>query len=94
MNYEPKPIDTSNITLDDEIMELAEKLAKNTHEVWAAGRIKEGWSYGKVRNDASKTTPCLIPYEDLPEIEKEYDRKTSIETLKLIKQLGFNISKE
>lgn len=90
-NYEPKPIDTSKVVLDNEILELAETLAQNTHEVWAKGRIKEGWTYGPIRNDSLKITPCLVRYEDLPENEKEYDRNTAIETLKLIKKLGFEI---
>jgi len=91
--YKPNPIDTSNVSLSDDIKALAEVLAKNTHDVWSAGRIKEGWIYGEIRNDANKTHPCLIPYEDLPESEKEYDRATSLETLKVILSLGYSISK-
>ena len=91
MEYNPKPINTKDVVLDNEILELAEVLAKNTHDVWAEGRIKEGWKYGECRNDNLKTTPCLVPYEELPESEKEYDKKTAIETLKLIKKLGYKI---
>ena len=72
--YNPIPIDTSEIVLSPEIQSLAEQLAANTHDVWAAGRIKDGWTYGPVRNDAEKTHPCLIPYDELPDDEKEYDR--------------------
>ena len=82
--YKPEPEDTSNILLSKDILELAEKLAENTHELWASNRIKEGWKYGSKRDDKLKTTPCLVPYSDLPDSEKEYDRNTSIETLKLI----------
>lgn len=92
--YEPNPVNTKDIQLDEDILELAEVLAKNTHEVWSAGRIKEGWKYGKERNDKLKETPCLIPYEELPEVEKEYDRHTALETLKLILKLGYTISKK
>ena len=91
--YEPKPIDTNDIELDRDIMELCELIAKNTHEVWSQGRIKEGWRYGEKRDDARKLHPCLIPYEELPESEKEYDRNTSLETLKLIIKLGYDIKK-
>jgi ryanodine receptor 2 len=91
--YIPGPIDTSNVSLRSDILALSEVLARNTHEVWAAGRIAEGWSYGKVRNDAKKHHPCLVPYEELPEPEKEYDRATSLETLKAILSLGYVISK-
>ena len=92
--YKPNPIDTSDIILDKEILKLADMLAKNTHEVWAKNRISEGWTYGKERNDEIKTTPCLVPYEELSENEKSYDMDTSLETLKLIKKLGYKIIKE
>lgn len=75
-------------------MKLSERLAENVHDVWAASRMAEGWSWGKERNDALKQHPCLVPYNELPESEKEYDRKTSIETLKLIQKLGFIILKQ
>lgn len=93
MNYTPKPIDTDDVVLSDELLELSEKLAENTHDVWAAGRVSQGWTYGEERNDEKKTTPCLIPYADLPEEEKEYDRNTALQTLKLIQKLGFKITK-
>ena len=90
--YKPKPIDTKNITLSNNILNLCETLAKNTHDVWAVGRIAEGWKYGKQRDDKNKKHPCLVPYEDLPESEKEYDRNTAMETLKVIVSLGYKIS--
>ena len=92
--YRPKPEPTDDITLSPEIEALAEALARNTHEVWAAGRIREGWTYGPVRNDERRETPCLVPYDELPESEKDYDRNTSLETLRLIVKLGYKIVKE
>lgn len=91
--YDPKPVNTSDIKLSDDILELSELIAKNTHDVWAEGRIKEGWSYGESRDDEKKHHPCLVPYEELSEGEKEYDRSTSMETLKLIIKLGYKITK-
>jgi len=91
--YKPEPIDTADVELDAEILELSEMLAKNTHEVWAKNRMAEGWTYGEVRDDSKKHHPCLIPYEELPESEKEYDRSTSLETLKLIIKLGYKFGK-
>ena len=91
--YNPKPVDTSEVQLDSEILDLCELIAKNTHDVWAVGRIKDGWSYGERRNDEKKQHPCLVPYEELSDSEKEYDRSTSMETLKLIIKLGYKISK-
>lgn len=92
--YKPHPIDTSNIKLSDDVAELSEMLAKNTHEVWADSRINDGWTYGEERDDVKLTHPCLVPYDELPETEKEYDRNTSQETLKLIIKLGYKIVKE
>ena len=90
--YIPQPIDTTDIVLPEELKQLVEKMSKNVHEVWSEGRIKQGWTYGEQRNDELKTHPCLVPYEDLPEEEKDYDRNTAIGTLKLIMKLGFKIS--
>jgi len=92
-NYIPKPIDTSDVELPDELNPLLEAMAKNVHEVWAQTRIAQGWKYGPERNDGEKRHPMLIPYEELPEDEKVYDRNTSVETLKLISKLGFEIKK-
>ena len=92
-NYAPKPLDTSNIKLPEEVSELSEAIARNVHEVWAQNRINEGWTYGNRRDDVKKTHPCLVPYEELSEIEKDYDRATSQETLKSILAMGWKISK-
>jgi len=93
MDYKPNPIDTSEIKLPQEILELAEQLAENTHEIWAQGRMNDGWKYGEERNDINKTTPCLLPYKELPDFEKKYDRNTALETLKVILYLGFKLEK-
>lgn len=93
-NYVPQPLDTTDIHLPEELTPLIEQMAKNVHEVWAQSRIAQGWTYGEERNDALKHHPCLVPYEDLPEIEKAYDRDTALGTLKLISKLGFTITKE
>ena len=91
--YTPNPLDTSNVSLSSDVSAMSEVLAKNTHEAWAAGRIAQWWTYGNVRDDANKKHPCLIPYDDLPELEKEYDRATAMETLKAIIKFGFAIEK-
>ncbi|MBE5827673.1 MAG: Ryanodine receptor Ryr [Butyrivibrio sp.] len=91
-DYIPAPMDVSDIELPKELDGLVEKMAENVHEVWAKARIEEGWRYGEERNDALKTTPCLVPYDMLPETEKEYDRNTAIGTLKLITRMGYTIS--
>ena len=91
--YKPQPIDTSDVELSDELRELAELMAKNVHDVWAQARIQQGWTYGEERKKKKKTHPDLIPYEELTEEEKEYDRSTSLGTLKLILKLGFKIER-
>ncbi len=92
--YIPNPVDTKSVDLPKSLESLVEEMSKNVHEVWAATRISQGWTYGKERNDAEKKHPCLVPYEKLSEEEKEYDRNTSIETIKLILKLGFKITKD
>lgn len=91
--YTPRPLDTTDVELPAELYALSEKIAENVHEVWAAGRMAEGWRYGETKDGDRKTTPCLVPYGDLPEAEKAYDRQTAFETLKLIVKLGYRIEK-
>lgn len=91
MTYAPKPIPTDGITLSTDILELRERMAEHSHDVWAAQRIAEGWTYGPRRNDTTKEHPCLVPYADLPESEKEYDRTAALQTLKAIIALGYSI---
>lgn len=91
--YQPEPIDTSKVNLPQSLEELLELLSYNTHEVWAQQRISDGWIYGAERDDVKKLHPCLIPYEDLAESEKAYDRNTAREVLKVILASGFKIEK-
>ena len=91
--YKPKPIDTKDITLPEDLLALTEKIAENVHAVWAQGRISEGWTYGETKDPEKKTTPLLVPYAELADSEKDYDRNTAIETLKLIVNLGYSITK-
>ena len=93
-DYKPMPVDTSHVELHEELDRLAEMIAKNVHEVWAEGRMKDGWTYGSQRNDTERKHPCLVPYEELSEEEKAYDRNTSQQTLKLIMSLGFKITQQ
>ena len=88
MVYNPKPIDTSQIRLNAELTDLTERLAENVHDTWARHRLAEGWRYGRFRNDASKEHPNLVPYDQLPEFEREYDRRTALETLRMLLALG------
>ena len=91
--YIPKPFDTKSITLTAELSSLIEKTAENLHDVWARKRMDEGWSWGPERNDLKRTTPCLVPYGDLPESEKDYDRSMAVETIKTLLAMGYKIEK-
>ena len=92
-NYTPNPLETSGVQLPKDLEQLVEKMALNVHEVWAAGRVADGWTWGPERDDVKKHHPCLVPYDELPESEREYDRHTAVETLKLILSLGYRIEK-
>lgn len=92
-SYTPEPIDTSKAVLTEEVLQLTERLAENAHDLWAKQRMSEGWRYGPKRDDTALEHPDLVPYGELPDSEKEYDRKTAMETLKAIVALGYRIVK-
>ena len=94
LDYIPEPMDLSLVDLPESLIQLSERIAENLHEVWAKARIDEGWTYGEKRDDIHKKHPCLVPYDELPEEEKEYDRNTAMNTIKMVKKLGFRIEKE
>ena len=91
--YRPQPIDTSSVELSRNLLELTEQLAENAHDNWAELRIKEGWAWGDKRDDANKTHPDLVPYGNLLESEREYDRRAAMETLRAIIALGYTIDR-
>jgi RyR domain-containing protein len=91
VGYRPRPIDTSGVDLPPPVEELLEKLAANAHDVWAAGRLAEGWTHGKTRDDVALTHPCLVHYSELPESEKEYDRRVVRDTLRAAIALGYEL---
>lgn len=94
LDYIPEPMDLSSVELPESLIQLSERIAENVHEVWAKARMDEGWTYGEKRDDIHKKHPCLVPYDELPEEEKEYDRNTAMNTIKMVKKLGFRIEKE
>ena len=93
-DYEPQPINLDDVVLTDDLLELREAIAENAHDVWATARKKEGWTFGPERDDTNKKHPDLIPYSSLPDSEKEYDRLMALDTIKLVKKLGFEIVKK
>lgn len=93
-DYEPHPIDLSDVEIEDELTELREAIAENAHEVWAYNRKKEGWRYGPKRNDEKKLHPDMTAYSQLPDSERQYDRDMAVNTIKLVKKLGWDIVKK
>ena len=93
MVYKPAPVDTSGVALDRELAHLNEALARNAHENWAKLRIAEGWRHGPERNDVRREHPNLLPFEELPESEKEYDRQTASQTIQALLAMGFSIQR-
>ena len=92
--YIPSPADLSGVELPESLNELTELIAENVHEVWAKSRMDQGWKYGEKRDDMEKSHPCLVPYDKLPEREKDYDRNTAMDTLKFVMKLGYDIVKK
>ena len=93
-NLHPTSRDLASIAIPAELDALVEALAENVHDTWARSRIDAGWTYGPVRDDAKKTNPCLVPYAELPESEKAYDRDTALATIKFIMSDGWQITRE
>jgi hypothetical protein len=91
--YDPHPEDVSGIRLPAAIQEVTEDIARQVHETWAQIRINEGWQYGPLRDDRLKETPCLVPYDELPEEEKLFDRETTVTVIKYLLSQGFEIRK-
>ncbi len=92
-NYTPHPIDLSDVVLHDDLHELQEAIAENAHEIWAQNRQSQGWMYGPQRNDELKQTPDMVPYSQLPDSEKLYDREMAMQTIKLLHKLGYDLIK-
>jgi ryanodine receptor 2 len=93
MTYQPNPIDTSAVTLNADILRLTEELSRHAHDVWAAERFRLGWTYGPSRDDQRREHPSLVPYDELSESEKQFDRNAVLGTLKAILALGYRIEK-
>lgn len=93
LEYSPRPLNTQNVQLPQAVLDLSERVAENAHEVWSRERINGGWRWGATRCNNTKQHPDLVPYSDLTEQDKQYDRDMSLETLKLIHTFGFRIQR-
>ena len=93
-DYDPKPIHTEHIVLSDEILELAELIAENAHDTWASARLRDGWTFGPERDDTERRHPCLVPFAELPERDRNFDRTMAIGSIRALLALGFSISRD
>ncbi|MBK8807054.1 MAG: hypothetical protein IPO21_10555 [Bacteroidales bacterium] len=59
-----------HIFTDDEL----EQLSKIEHERWSWQKRIDGFTYAPHRDDALKLHPCLLPYAEISEYEKDKDR--------------------
>uniref|UniRef100_A0A8C7UTV2 Skeletal muscle ryanodine receptor n=1 Tax=Oncorhynchus mykiss TaxID=8022 RepID=A0A8C7UTV2_ONCMY len=89
--FTPCPVDTAQIVLPPHLERIREKLAENSHELWAVTRIEQGWTYGSFRDDNQKLHPCLVGFQSLPEPERNYNLAMSVETLKTLLALGCHV---
>ncbi len=90
MSFTPKLIGPT-IVLPDSLAPLVETLAENNHNSWALQRTSEGWTFGPVRDSSTKTHEGLVPFEELPESEKEVDRELVRSMLRAMVELGYRI---
>lgn len=89
--YHPKLLDLMHVELPEGFEKLREAIAENAHDRWALERQSEGWTYGAKRDDSKLETPDMVPYAQLPESEKQYDRIMAEDTIKLLLALGCKI---
>jgi len=91
--YHPAPIDLTDVQLSEDLKNLGEVLAENAHDVWAMERQSEGWTFGPKRDDQKLQTPDMVPYAQLSETEKQYDRLMATETIRFLLAKGYKIEK-
>jgi ryanodine receptor 2 len=85
------PPEAGPVRVPAEVEVVLDRLARKVHDAWARERLADGWKWGPNRDDGAKLHPSLVPYDDLPDEEKKYDRIAAEETLKALCALGFRI---
>lgn len=91
--YQPKPLSARPEELPAYLQPVVESIAEQVHDVWAAGRMAEGWTYGPHLDEARKTHPSLRPYVELSHGEQDYDRRTAAQTIACLLRMGYRIEK-
>ena len=80
--------------VSEDIKDILEEVAAEIHNVWMRERIRDGWTWSEASDSTKKTHSSLIPYSELPESEKNYDRRTALVTIKCLMDKGFTIQKQ
>jgi hypothetical protein len=85
----PSPADGATVSFTDAEVET---LAQMEHERWNEAKRRQGYRYGPVRSDVPpKAHPFLIPWDELPESEKDKDRDPSREIPQFLGSVGFHV---
>ncbi|XP_054910410.1 ryanodine receptor 3 isoform X4 [Poeciliopsis prolifica] len=92
-NFEPKPINTANISLPEKLDYIANKYAEHSHDKWASEKMSAGWKHGDSLDEQAKVHPLLKPYKSLSEKERETYRWPVKESLKSMLAMNWNIER-
>ncbi|XP_049339322.1 ryanodine receptor 3 isoform X1 [Astyanax mexicanus] len=92
-NFDPKPINTANISLPEKLEYIANKYAEHCHEKWSSEKFAQGWTAGEKVNEQAKTHPLLKPYKALSEKDRETYRYPVKESLKSMLAMSWNIER-
>uniref|UniRef100_A0A6I8P2E1 Ryanodine receptor 2 n=1 Tax=Ornithorhynchus anatinus TaxID=9258 RepID=A0A6I8P2E1_ORNAN len=92
-NFNPQPVDTSNITIPEKLEYFINKYAEHSHDKWSMEKLANGWIYGEIYSDSSKVQPLMKPYKLLSEKEKEIYRWPIKESLKTMLAWGWRIER-
>lgn len=46
---------------------------EKSHNMWLSEKLRDGWTYGEVKDPAQKRHPCCLPYSELSEAQKTKD---------------------
>ncbi|HBO44391.1 MAG TPA: hypothetical protein DD670_10755 [Planctomycetaceae bacterium] len=68
-----------------------ERLAEMEHGRWNAERLLDGWRLGFPKDIIRKISPYIVPWADLSEDVREWDRKAMLEIPTLLAQVGMQV---
>ncbi|XP_067629181.1 ryanodine receptor isoform X7 [Eurosta solidaginis] len=89
--YDPQPIDTIQVQLNNDLETLIQKFSEHYHDAWASRRLESGWSYGEIRSETDRKHPRLKPYNMISDYERGRYRDPVRECLKALLSIGWRI---